>query len=211
MSPSQDLILVTDPAGLIRIWNTDTGHLLHAIQGPLPPIRSAALSPDGKYLAVSILPENFARLYNCAGGTVRQLAGHLDFVSGLSFSPDGLTLATGSADGSIGLWNTATGKSEASLPAHMGGTFDVAFSPDGRTLASIGESLRLWHLPTLRPLIVEDTPQAGMFLRFSPDGQHLAVETGANKLTVMAAPFDQRESPNEGINASLGASSAAAK
>ncbi|MGO8699010.1 MAG: protein kinase domain-containing protein [Limisphaerales bacterium] len=211
MSPSQDLILVTDPAGLIRIWDTDTGHLLHAIQGPLPPIRSAALSPDGKYLAVSVPQEYFARLYDCAGGTVRQLAGHLDFVSGLSFSPDGLTLATGSADGSIGLWNTATGKSEASLPAHMGGTFDVAFSPDGRTLASLGESLRLWHVPTLRQLIAEDTPQAGMYLRFSPDGQHLAVETGPHTLTVLVAPFDQRESQNEGIHASPRGSSAVAK
>jgi eukaryotic-like serine/threonine-protein kinase len=191
MTPSQDLILAIDPAGLIRIWDTDTGHLLHAIQGPLPPIRAAALSPDGKYLAVSVHQENIAWLYDCVGGSARQLAGHLDFVSGLSFSPDGLTLATGSADGSIGLWNTATGESKSSFPAHMGGTFDVAFSPDGRTLASIGESLRLWHVPTLRQLIAADTPQAGMFLRFSPDGQHLAVETGTNTLTLLAAPSDQ--------------------
>jgi len=34
------------------------------------------------------------------------------------------------------------------------------------------------------PVMEEDTPQAGMFLRFTPDGQQLAVETGANQLAV---------------------------
>jgi len=114
-------------------------------------------------------------------------------VTSAAFSPDGKRVATGSADGSVCLWNTATGESEASLPAHMGGTFDVAFSPDGRTLAPVGESLRLWDVPTLRQVISEDTPQAGMFLRFSPDGQYLAVETSSNKLALLAAPSDWRE------------------
>jgi WD40 repeat protein len=139
---------------------------------------------------VCVEREDVARLYDCATGAERQLAGHRDFVSGLAFSPDGLTLATGSMDGTIRLWNVARGETIASLPGHMQETTDVAFSPDGRTLASLGrnESLKLWHLPTLREVVSENEPHAGLWLRFSPDGRKLAVETDTHKLRLLAAP-----------------------
>jgi WD40 repeat protein len=69
-------------------------------------------------------------------------------------------------------------------------TTDVAFSPDGRTLASLGhnESLKLWHVPTLREVLSENEPHAGLWLLFSPDGGKLAVETDADKLRLLPAP-----------------------
>ena len=190
MSPEQEFFFAIDAAGLIHVWNVDTGRLLRAMQGPAPPIRNAVLSPQGKRLAVCVERENVARLYDCATGAERALAGHRDFVSGLAFSPDGSTLATGSMDATIRLWNVATGETIASLPGHMQETTDVAFSPDGRTLASLGqnESLKLWHLPTLREVVSEDEPHAGIWLQFSPDGSALALEMGANKLRLLAAP-----------------------
>ena len=190
MSPEQAFFFAIDGTGLIRVWNVDSGRLLSAIQGPAPPLRNAVLSPGGKQLAVCVERENVARLYDVATGAERQLAGHRDFVSGLAFSPDGLTLATGSMDGTIRLWNTKTGAPIASLPGHMQETTDVAFSPDGRTLASVGqgESLKLWHLPTLRELVSESEPHAGVWLRFSPDGSKLAVESDLNTVRLLVAP-----------------------
>ena len=192
MSPGQEFFFAIDATGSVKLWNTDTGRLVRVIQGPVPPVRNAVLSPQGRQLAVSVETENIARLYDCATGAEWQLAGHRDFVSGLAFSPDGSILATGSMDGAIRLWNTASGQSIASLPGHMQETTDVAFSPDGRTLASLGreESLKLWHLPTLREVVSEKEPQAGNWLRFSPDGRTLAVEIGIAKLRLLAAPAE---------------------
>ena len=102
------------------------------------------------------------------------------------------TLATGSMDGTIRLWDTTHGNTRGSLPGHMQETTDVAFSPDGRTLGSLGqgESLKLWHLPTLREVLSESEPAAGVHLQFSPDGRTLAVESGVGKLRLLAAPME---------------------
>lgn len=192
MSPEQGFFFAIDATGTIYVWDADTGRLVRAMQGPAPPIRNAVLSPLGGQIAVSIELENVARLYDCATGAERPLAGHRDFVSGLAFSPDGSTLATGSMDGSIRLWNTASGECRASLPGHMQETTDVAFSPDGRTLASLGrnESLKLWNVATLREVVSESEPRAGMKLRFSPDGRTLAIETDTNQLRLLSAPAE---------------------
>jgi WD40 repeat protein len=190
MSPAMDYFFALDKTGIVRIWKTDTGILVRAIQVPKPPIRNLALSAQAAWLAVSVENDNEVHLFDCATGRETHLTGHKDFVSGLNFSSDGTALATGSVDGTIRLWQVATGTQTALLPGHMQETTDVAFSPDGNTLASLsqGESLKLWHIPTLREVYSEDLPQAGTWLRFSPDGLRLAVGTRENQIRFLQAP-----------------------
>ena len=190
MSPAREFFFGADDAGVLRVWDTGTGALRATLPGPLPPIRNAALSPLGKFLAVSTERENAVQLFACASRKKLLLKGHHDFVSGLAFSPDGATLATGSMDGSIRLWRTADGTAAGMLPGHLDEVTDLAFSPDGRTLASVDqrESVKLWHLPTLREVFFEPLPHAGQHLQFSPDGKRLVINTDVDKLLIWEAP-----------------------
>jgi WD40 repeat protein/serine/threonine protein kinase len=181
--------------GKIRVWDAGTGKALGVLQGPSPPLRNAALSPRGKYLALCLERENVARLYEVASGRQMPLSGHHDFVSGLAFSADNAMLATGSMDGTIRLWDTATGNTRALLPGHLEEVTDVSFSPDGRTLASLnqGGSVKLWHLPTQRELLSLDFAQAGLFLDFTADGRYLAVTTQQNSVRLLdGSPAEAR-------------------
>jgi WD40 repeat protein/predicted Ser/Thr protein kinase len=189
-SPEQGFFFAVAADGQVHIWNTSSGKLEHTLQAPAPPIRSVQLGPGGRQLALSLEREDLARLYDCTTGREFRLVGHKDFVSNLAFSPDGSTVASGSMDGTIRLWNATNGSPRAQLPGHMQETTDVAFSPDGRTLASVslGESLKFWHLPTLREIYSESMPDAGMWLRFSPDGARLAVALQGNQLRLLEAP-----------------------
>ena len=190
MSPDGGFFFALDMLGVVRIWNMENGRLVRTITGPVPPIRNAVFSFGGKYIAVSVERDYFVHLYDCANGTERHLAGHIDFVSGLAFSPDGGTLATGSVDGTIRLWNVASGETIASLTGHMEEASDVAFSPDGQTLASVGhnETVRLWHVPTRREMLSETMTNAGLWLQFSPNGRRLAVTTDDNHVRLLEAP-----------------------
>ena len=190
MSPDMARLFAVDAAGVIRVWDTGAGALRRVLRGPEPPIRNLVLSAHGHYLAVSVEREDTVHLFDCDTGGEVSLAGHKDFVSGLAFSPDETALATGSMDGTIRLWTTAGGACRALLPGHMQETTDVAFSPDGRTLASLSqrESLKLWHIPTLREVYSEEMPEAGVWLRFSPDGRRLAVGTWENQVNLLESP-----------------------
>jgi WD40 repeat protein len=113
----------------------------------------AALSPDGKLLAVGIraykAPRKLLRLIDAASGElVREIKGDQEgwFLS-MAFSRDGNTLALGSKD-EIALADVATGKILDRLTAKMTTVAFLGFSPDAKTLVSHSHDnkVRLWDL-----------------------------------------------------------------
>jgi WD40 repeat protein len=66
----------------------------------------AALSPDGRTLALALYGEDEVRLWEVAAGRVRaRLKGHGATVTSLAFSADGRLLASGSEDGTGLVWD----------------------------------------------------------------------------------------------------------
>lgn len=127
-----------------RIWDAQSGALLHTLKGHTQWLRSVVFSPDGTQLATGGT-DNTIKLWNVSDGTlVRTLEGHTDFVGNLVFAPDNKSLASSSCDGTVRIWELADGKTRAgfSYTNQVNATNNkpyfttgLVFSPDGKRLA----------------------------------------------------------------------------
>ena len=164
----------------VRLWDAETGNLLHTLIGHTDNVNSVAFSPDGNTIAsAGGWADETVRFWDTdTGSPLRTLAVHQD-VDNVAFSPDGKTLASVSG-GKFFLLDVGTGNLlHAPIePNHQWFIKDVAFNPDGKTLVSVsGDSwqrISLWQTDTWqRPEIYTDHTGAIESVAFIPDGKTL--------------------------------------
>ncbi|MCW5551753.1 MAG: protein kinase [Verrucomicrobiae bacterium] len=124
-------------------------------------LTSAAISPDGRLLALGIGDITLRALP--AGQTLGVLRGHTRKTVHLAFSPDSRTLASISDDHTTRLWHVATQRELLRFPAATEDhdMFRVEFSPDGRALASYRHDgtnamTSLFYAPSLAEIAVAE-------------------------------------------------------
>jgi WD40 repeat protein len=94
-------------------------------------------------------------------------------VSDLATSPDGSLILINSTDGGARLWDAAGADPIGPVWPMLHRAAAVAFLPDGPTVLTVGESCRLWRMPTPpRPRRLGQGRIADV--AFSPDGKILA-------------------------------------
>ncbi len=168
---------VAVPPAALGLIRTFTGHT--------QAVRSAALSPDGRF-AVSGGDDDELRLWDIATGKqVRALTGHTDQVWSVAFSPDGKHILSSGDDRTVRLWEAASGKEVRRFTGHTDNVNRVAFSPDGRFAVSGSDdkTLRLWVVQTGKEMRRFEGHQKPIWgAAFSRDGKKIV--SGAEDRTV---------------------------
>lgn len=104
-SPNGSILATGHYDGEVRLWNPQTGELLHILASD-GVVESLAFNPDGTILAAGMgIKSNTVELWDVeVAQRLRILEGHPHPVVSLEFSPGGSILASGSFDGSVWLW-----------------------------------------------------------------------------------------------------------
>ena len=102
-------------------------------------------------------------------------------IMSLDFTPDGSRLISGCDHGEVTVWDVSNGQ----MLDHFDGGDNVLWlsaSPEGDRVAffTMADGIRLWRYERAKDgVVLEPAPEAGLgtFVRFSPDGQRIAVGT----------------------------------
>ena len=174
----------TDPD--IKLWDVNSGELLHTFTGHTGKLLRAVFSPDGQKLLIaswyySNEPTHDINLWDVNSGEIlHTFTGYMGGVDAV-FSPDGQTLAIRPhSSGTINLWHVETGTMQNTLMTDAFRVNDVVFSPDGQTLISSDsdDNVLMWDVKTgtVRQRLTGNRYYYHGIRRFrlSPDGQTLA-------------------------------------
>lgn len=180
----------------IKIWNINTGQLLHNISAHSSGITCVTFSNDGNILASSsAYPNATIKLWDTKTWQVKRTLRADDWVVlsiwSIAMSADGKTLVSGHhADSTVKVWNAETGQLRHTLRGHVWAVHSVAIAPDGQTIASASfdSNIKIWNANTGRQLRNLNGPGEGPVgwtrsffsdnsvysVAFSPDGTTLA-------------------------------------
>lgn len=164
---SGQLLVTSSSDHTIRVWNTETGHLLFMPRGqprvlaahtlyqrPLIPLAGQpSTGQDREWWLAAAGYDQLIHLWRGQGhqadGTRHVLRGARGPLYAVAISPDGRSVAGGGYDQIIYLWDRASGQLRQSFHGHTRRVYTLVFHPDGKLLASgSGDgTVRLWTLP----------------------------------------------------------------
>ncbi|MBL8796263.1 MAG: WD40 repeat domain-containing protein [Planctomycetia bacterium] len=198
-----------DTAGVVEMWQLDTGTLRATYRGHAAGVTALAFSLDSKFLATGSLDKTVV-LWDTATGQerTRSLMSPPSVVWSVAFAPDGKTLAvaTGPDDfrlrqpGDIKLWDIATETVRTTLRGHSRAATSIVFSPDGQSLisGSADTTVRFWDTSTGREYGMLKGHQAApgfeaLTVALSPDGKWLATASFDRTVKVWKTTWNRNE------------------
>jgi len=179
----------------VRLWNVQSGQLLHSLQGHQATVQQAQFSPDGRWIVTASWDKTI-RIWQVDSGKLVRTIAHPDAVNSASFSPNGQQIVTASWDGIARVFDARTGERSLLLKRHQQAILDAAFSANGQSIATAGADGKayLWNAATGTIQAELNANQATSVpivqISFSPDGQYVAALTKDGKVHLWAATWE---------------------
>jgi general transcriptional corepressor TUP1 len=152
INPERTLVAAGAEDAIIRVWNLETGQLVHRLFQHEQDIYSLVFSPDGSLLA-SGSGDKSVKVWDSKSGRClftlgADEVGPKDGVTSVDISPDGRLIAAASLDRIIRVWDLSTGYFLERYEGHADSIYSVTFSRDGKSLASGSwdKTIKLWDL-----------------------------------------------------------------
>jgi len=162
--------------GKARIFDRQTGRIIHELSHGGEYVHSVAFSPDGRFLATgSNDPAGFIQLWDCqTGRRIKVFSGHEDAVLSVAFSRDGSRLLSSSYDRTARLWNVETSAEIMAYRGHNWWVWSAAFSRDDKKVVTAGQDgvAIIWETETGKRLFPPFRGHQGPIYSaaFSPHG-----------------------------------------
>jgi WD40 repeat protein/serine/threonine protein kinase len=179
--PTQQMVLTASQDSTARLWDADLAHAQRRFDFAAP-VLGLAVSPDGKYIVVSIDDNNQspAIFDRATGELIYRFQDRLlppVPLSNVIYTADGSSIYLCARNIPIAVAFQAPNGPLLSFFNITGDMRACALSPDGKIFAVGGTSvLNLWDTATRQSLKTVDTQNARInALAFSPDGRFLAV------------------------------------
>ena len=129
-------LMATSSLEAIMLFALRSGEpVARPVRSSVVPLGDAALSPDGRTLAI-VHQDQGVEILDVATLRRRTWLSQSESLTTIRFTPDGRYVVGGSLKGWARLWSTKTGRPASQvLAGHAGGVIGLAVSPDGDTLA----------------------------------------------------------------------------
>jgi WD40 repeat protein len=185
IDPLTRVAVTGDYAGVLRLWDVETGDMLQLFTGHRSAIKDILLT-DYASLALVLHDDGAVRTWTLRRRPVSYeeernpfipasaLVGGREAVTRVALSRDGRLAVTASDDYAVRLWQPDTGALESVLRGHEGSVTDIALTPDSATAVSAGSdgTVRAWVAQPRASLfnLREFTPKriGNGFIRFAP-------------------------------------------
>lgn len=183
LSPDGSLLAVSGTMGSVMVFDANSGEVVKILTGLSGGWRAVAFTHNGQYLlGVSDAGGLRARVWRTSNWSLyREITARLPhWLRAVTISPDARWLAVGGWN-YLQIYSLDTGEKVTDLPQPGRYVYGLDFSPDGQYLASANENTKavLWRTSDwAQERVLAEGLSDTIDLKFSPDGNHLALSSG---------------------------------
>ena len=190
-SPDGLFIITASDDQTARIWNAESGEVLHILRAHTAAVNSVSWNPDGTLIATASSDFSIRIWDSQTGQQVDQLQGHTSVINSTTWSPDSTRIISASNDGTVRVWDVQTGEQLIQIELEYlrsTGAFPIkiyfaTFSPDGNRIAIASERtiISIWDSQTGEEQLQMDG-NAGQVntVKWNSDGSRLVSSHGNN-------------------------------